>query len=139
MKISDLLSMCLRSLLRRKVRTLLTVIGVVIGTCAIVVTISLGEGMTQSQMAMLSQWTDLTTIEVYPDYWSEQGASTNAPELTDDMLQAMKSYEHVDAVSPSMDLYNELEIWCGNLKYQGSVRVIDLTMLEKMGYELKEG
>lgn len=44
MKISDLLSMCLRSLLRRKVRTLLTVIGVVIGTCAIVVTISLGEG-----------------------------------------------------------------------------------------------
>ena len=91
MKICDLLSMCLRSLLRRKVRTLLTVIGVVIGTCAIVVTISLGEGMTQSQMAMLSQWTDLTTIEVYPDYWSEQGASTNAPELTDDMLEVLKS------------------------------------------------
>ena len=33
MRISDLLSVCLRNLTRRRVRTALTVIGVVIGVC----------------------------------------------------------------------------------------------------------
>lgn len=42
MKISDLITMCVQNLLRRKVRTLLTVVGVVVGTCAIVVMISIG-------------------------------------------------------------------------------------------------
>ena len=45
MKISDLITMCVQNLLRRKVRTLLTVVGVVVGTCAIVVMISIGVGM----------------------------------------------------------------------------------------------
>ena len=45
MKISDVISMCIANLTRRKVRTLLTVIGVVVGTCAIMVMVSLGLGM----------------------------------------------------------------------------------------------
>ena len=45
MKISDLIAMCVQNLMRRKVRTLLTVVGVVVGTCAIVVMISIGVGM----------------------------------------------------------------------------------------------
>lgn len=44
MKISDLIAMCVQNLMRRKVRTLLTVVGVVVGTCAIVVMISIGVG-----------------------------------------------------------------------------------------------
>ena len=47
MKISDMISMCFGNLFRRKMRTMLTVIGVVVGTCAIVVMISLGLGMNQ--------------------------------------------------------------------------------------------
>lgn len=42
MKISDLLKLSTDNLRRRKGRTALTVIGVVVGTCAIVVMISLG-------------------------------------------------------------------------------------------------
>ena len=65
MMIFDIVSMCLRNLLRRKVRTLLTIVGVVVGTCAIVVMISLGLGMNASQEALLAQMGDLTIIEVY--------------------------------------------------------------------------
>ena len=61
----DLIAMCLKNLARRKVRTFLTVIGVVVGTCAIVVMISIGIGMKESQKALLSQMGDLTIIEVY--------------------------------------------------------------------------
>lgn len=65
MKTFDLISMCLRNLARRKVRTLLTVVGVVVGTCAIVVMISLGLGMKASQDALLAEMGDLTLIELY--------------------------------------------------------------------------
>ena len=41
MRFFDLLSMSVNSLLRRKLRTFLTVLGVVIGTASIVVMISL--------------------------------------------------------------------------------------------------
>ena len=55
MKISDLISMCLQNLSRRKIRTVLTTMGVVIGTCSIVVMISLGVGLQKSQEAMLAE------------------------------------------------------------------------------------
>jgi len=42
MKFSDLLSMSVNNLRRRKLRTFLTVLGVLIGTASIVVMVSLG-------------------------------------------------------------------------------------------------
>ena len=65
MKISDLFSTCILNLLRRKVRTILTIIGVIIGTCSIVVMISLGVGLNEAQQAALSQMGDLTLINIY--------------------------------------------------------------------------
>ncbi|MDY4785613.1 MAG: ABC transporter permease, partial [Pygmaiobacter massiliensis] len=45
MRITDLISLCFENLRRRKGRTALTVIGVVVGTCSIVVMVSLGIAM----------------------------------------------------------------------------------------------
>ena len=43
----DILQLCFGNLLRRRTRTILSVIGVVIGTMAIVVMLSLGLGLSQ--------------------------------------------------------------------------------------------
>ena len=51
MRWSDLLRMSISSLKRRKLRTFLTVLGVVIGTASIVVMISLGLGLQESMYA----------------------------------------------------------------------------------------
>ena len=48
MRWTDLLRMSISSLKRRKLRTFLTILGVVIGTASIVVMISLGLGMQES-------------------------------------------------------------------------------------------
>lgn len=48
MNTKDLISMAVRNLLKRKLRTVLTVLGVVIGTASIVVMISIGIGMNES-------------------------------------------------------------------------------------------
>ena len=50
----DLLRMSLSSLWRRKLRTVLTVLGVVVGTASIVVMISLGLGLNKSSMEPVS-------------------------------------------------------------------------------------
>ena len=76
MKIVDILAMCLRNLWRRKVRTLLTVFGVVIGTCSIVVMISLGVGISEQQMSWINEMGDLTVITVYRD-WENQDVKIN--------------------------------------------------------------
>ena len=64
MKFSDLLRMSGSNLLRRKLRTALTVLGVVIGTASIVVMISLGLGLQKSSLEQIEQYGGLTTINV---------------------------------------------------------------------------
>ena len=137
MRISDLIASCFRSLLRRKVRTLLTIIGVVIGTCAIVVTISLGEGMNRSQMEMISQWTDLTTIQVYRK-WSG-GDSESIAKLDDAAVSSFNALKHVTASSPIMELYNVATVSAGKYEYTGSLRAVNLKIFKEMGYELTAG
>lgn len=62
----DLLSLIFENLGRRKARVALTAIGVVIGTAAVVVLVSLGIGLQQSATQNLFGITDLTQIFVYP-------------------------------------------------------------------------
>lgn len=78
MKINDLISMCLQNLLRRKSRTLLTMLGVVIGCCSIVIMVSIGIGMNESQQKMLSEMGDLTLITVRQRGTSAKSAKLNA-------------------------------------------------------------
>ena len=77
MRKSDLMSMCLQNLMRRKARTFLTVLGVIIGCCAIIIMISIGVGMKESQEKMLSQMGDLTIITVTPAGKSKNSAKLN--------------------------------------------------------------
>ena len=54
MKFVDLLAMSLKNLSRRKLRTALTVLGVVIGTASIVVMVSLGIGLSELNRELIS-------------------------------------------------------------------------------------
>ena len=92
MKIFDLITMCLRNLTRRKVRTLLTVTGVVVGTSAIIVMISIGVGMNKSQEEMLAQMGDLTMIDIY-----NYGGQTT---LDDKAMAQILALPHVEVATP---------------------------------------
>ncbi|MFR2849460.1 MAG: ABC transporter permease, partial [Hungatella hathewayi] len=60
MKFLDLLSMSVNNLRRRKLRTVLTVLGVVIGTASIVVMVSLGIGLKELTMELYSSYGNMT-------------------------------------------------------------------------------
>ena len=61
---NDLLSMAFRNLKRRKVRSLLSIVGVVIGTTSIVVMLSLGIGLNEGNKKQVEKYENLHIIQV---------------------------------------------------------------------------
>ncbi|MBR2950250.1 MAG: ABC transporter permease [Lachnospiraceae bacterium] len=107
MRILDLLRMSLSSLWKRKIRTVLTILGVVIGTASIVVMISLGLGLKKSSMDRIEEYGGLTTIEVYEgnNYSNgavavSSGSSQETLRLDDDVVKQLSGLEHVESVYP---------------------------------------
>ena len=85
MKFRDLLTLALRNLFRRKTRTVLTVLGVIIGTSSILVMMSLGLGMSRQTKQLYQEAGSMKTITVYA--FNQKG---NETEITDDTLKQLK-------------------------------------------------
>ncbi len=140
MKISDLLRLSFDNLKRRKGRTILTVLGVVIGTCSIVMMVSIGVALSKSYDDMLSDMGDLTLIEVYN--WGQSGE--NDP-LTDDVIDGFEEMEGVKLATPLYSMTGEFNLGFAsgnNDKYimsHTSIRGIKKEAIEDYGYEVKEG
>ena len=75
MKISDQIGLAVTNLSRRKGRTALTVVGVVVGICAVIVMISMGIAESHNNDEMLKNMGGLTKIEVY-NYGSQNRRSS---------------------------------------------------------------
>ena len=131
--------MCFQNLLRRKTRTILTVLGVLIGCCSIVIMVSLGIGMKESQERLLSQMGDLTIITVN----APQGGKGKA-KLDENLLRQLKVIPGVEAVTPKQGLEADtIRLVTGTgRRYQAdwvSVVAVDTGAMEKIGYRITEG
>lgn len=143
MKISDEISLSARNLLRRKGRTALTLVGVVIGTCMVVLMISLGIAQTKTNEEMLQSWGDLTQVQIY-GYGMMMSSDGKPLYLDDAAIANIKQIPHVAAATPYAQAYNlEGEITAGrNGRYTSDIYNligIDPTALEPMGFALQRG
>ncbi len=127
MKISDLLKMGLRNLFRRKVRTILTVLGVVIGCLFIIITISIGHGMDRNFETQVKEYGSLTTINVnnYGIIYDEDGnwAGGQEQKLDKKLLEQIKAIDHVRAVTPI--IRGEGELYSGKYRTGISIMAMD--------------
>lgn len=149
MKFLDLLRMSSSSLWKRKVRTILTVLGVVIGTASIVVMVSLGLGLSKSTMDQIEEYGGLTTINVYESYGetmyyggamavaTEAGSNTQQKRLDDELVETIKAMPHVEIVSPVLNI----SVIAKRGSYQSYLYLqgMSIEALEKMNIELAEG
>lgn len=138
MRFTEILQMCFRNLIRRKSRTFLTVIGVVIGTCAIIVMVSLGIGLKEVMKNQLEAMGDLKVIEIYN--W--EGDSNSSMKIDDDMLEEWSALEGVDCVTPMCGTDTYLELVAGkDDRYNAYADIVGVypEALEKLGYELQDG
>ena len=146
MRLIDLLRMSVSNLWRRKLRTFLTVLGVIIGTASIVVMISLGLGLTKSTMDQIEQSGGLTTITVREGggYGSgmvavdkDTAADEDAGKITDSTAQEIMNIEHVVIASPVLTLYPILKF--GPYEANVSIRALSSDALKAMDIPLAEG
>lgn len=137
----DLVLMGLRNLWRRKLRTFLTVLGVLIGTSSIIVMLSLGFGMQEFFLSQLSQMGDLTTINVYKSYsgyeTTSRGTGGNEAVLNDKTIENFKNIPHVVAVTPIIETWGTIKT--GKYISQTSIRGIDPDSMKYFEYEIAEG
>lgn len=143
----DLLRMSSGNLKRRKLRTFLTILGVVIGTASIVVMISLGLGMQESMYREVEQSGGMTSLTVTGKqseggmYVSMGGSSGDQEEsnkyITDDVIQQLKQLEHVKSADPVL----EVSAIALKGKYMGYLQLKGMTpeALEAQNIELVEG
>lgn len=140
----DLIDMAVRNLLKRKLRTLLTVLGVVIGTASIVVMVSIGIGMNEGFAEQLSQWGSLQVINVYPsggmeyDYNTGEYTQTEKKDALDaKAVESFRQMEFVEAVSPVIEDY--MYLVSGKYVADANIMGIDPGSMEALGYKVEEG
>lgn len=137
----DLLSLCAKNLMRRKTRTLLAIIGVMVGTCAVVVMLSIGFGMTKSYEEQIQQYGDLHMIELY-NYGGGSQFGSNSPQeqqgvISDKTLASIEKMDGVTAVTPVVTAY--MTIGIGKYVTTDEIVGIKPEVLEKFNYGLQEG
>ena len=119
MRFPDLLIMSVNNLRRRKLRTALTVLGVIIGTASIVVMVSLGIGLNELTMEQIASWGSLTTIDVrsgdsYGQSYAvsigggssgmSSGSKSEPNYITDEVIEKFSRLEHVTGTSPVLSI-----------------------------------
>lgn len=142
----ELLRMSSSNLRRRKLRTFLTVLGVVIGTASIVVMISLGLGMQQAMYQEIEQYGGMTTIKVFGAggdnsmmyYGFGSGEQEEVEEYVDDAcISDLGKLEHVVNVEP---VYT-MDVLALKGSYEGYLNLMAMRpeALKERNIELSQG
>ena len=128
MKFFDLLRMSISNLWKRKLRTVLTVLGVIIGITSIVVMIALGNGLKQSMLDNYSNYSSMTQIQIYSgaDLYSSSSSQDEEKRLDDAFIQQLLSMEHVEAVYPKLNISAIAKVG----QYRGYLDIYGITQEE---------
>lgn len=139
MKKSDIFAMALKNLKGRRSRTKLTIIGVVIGTCAIVIMISIGAGINNMLTQEYKSSSTATRISIYANTDSNADEADKMP-LNDSAVSYFESMDHVETVLPVINMSDYVSITRGKYTYNGdSVMAVDFDTLEKLGVQVENG
>ena len=155
MTFRDTLSMAFMSLWQRKLRAVLTVLGMVVGTASIIVMVSLGIGINVSYQESLEQAGSLTLITVsaqnWDKYWQNMESSSgggavivgpnDGPEtvdINDKTIELFKTLEGVKAVTPVLTTYNGY-FKSGKYVCTNQLIGIDGSVADVFGLKLQEG
>ena len=157
MKTLDLVRLILGNLSRRKARVALTAIGVVIGTAAVVILVSLAIGLQRNANEQLYGIGDLTQIQVSPAYEMMEGGMVvqgvggggggmgipGEPQparlLTNSALDEIRGIPGVASVIPREYLMTGVLVKYQKLEGGVSIIGVDTPDLAELGLEATEG
>lgn len=147
MRISDLLSMGLKNLWRRKSRTFLTIFGVLVGSVSVVLMISIALGAERSQLQMIQEFGNVRVITVNDNVGrggikeegpkAKAGSKDKTLKLNEEGLAELKQLAHVEAILP---MYQESVLFkAGRKQNHAYITAADFATLEKFGFKIGKG
>jgi putative ABC transport system permease protein len=132
MKWIDVFKLGTENLLKRKLRTFLTVLSVMIGSTSIILIVSLGNGLQETTTKQFKDFGNLNIISVMPTP-EEDGKKF----FTDKDLDFIKNIEGVEVVTPVRR--SVLTITTSKYQSSYSFKAVDGKYIEKMDFELDKG
>lgn len=127
--------MSIRNLFRRKFRTFLTILGVVIGCTSIILMLSLGIAMDRNMEAQLASWGNVLLIQV------ECMGGSQGNLFDEHSIKEMAKIQNVEGVVPRLEC-GHVNFSCGKYRTFRSwmnILVLSPEEVEMLDYEIAEG
>lgn len=150
MKLIDLFRLIIDNLNRRKGRVILTAAGVVIGTAAVVLLVSLAAGLQKNTASQFGNISELTTIYIYPGMVMEpsgagggvvMGGSKQQQEgiLNAAAVEQIGALPGVKQIFPRIDVMAGTSLRFGRLETYGAIVGLPIEDIGEMDYQLEKG
>ncbi len=139
MNFRELTRIIFSNLARMKFRVAMTAAGVLIGTFAVILLVSVGAGLQDTVTASFGSIGQLTQIQVYNFNFDNE--STEVEPITKKTLDEWRNLNGVTAVTPQIDLQAQGKFVVNRYSINGrrSNLGIDPTQIEALKYDLAEG
>jgi ABC-type antimicrobial peptide transport system permease subunit len=138
MRFTDLVRLIYSNLNRTRGRMVMTAMGVVIGTAAIVVLISLSTGLQQQTVDNFASYGNLNQITVFSGS-RFGGNNTTGEGLTPSAITELKAIDGVVAVTPYEQMNGRATLKLNRLTGFGNIYGLDPTVVPKMDMQVTKG
>ncbi|MBB3387842.1 macrolide transport system ATP-binding/permease protein [Rhizobium sp. BK275] len=135
-RLTDAGPMALRSMAAHRIRTFLTMLGIIIGIAAVVCVVGLGEGSRRKVLAQMSEL-GASTLSIYPgrDWGDERAANITTLVIAD--AEALSAQSYVSGVTPL--IYASVRARSDHASLNANVNGVGLDYFEINGMTLIAG
>ena len=133
MSLIETFQMAVQNILSSKMRTFLTMLGIIIGVCAVIVIVGLGNGMAgYMEDSFAEMGTNTLTVSI-------MGRGTSRTVSEEQMYQIVEDNAgYLDQISPTVSMTGSVKI--GSTTYSStSVSGVGETWFDMKGYEVAQG
>lgn len=135
-RLLDALKMALLSMFMQKMRTFLTMLGIIIGIASVVIIIAIGNGSSDKILSDIGGL-GTSTLEIYPGsgFGDRNAGRVRSLKPSDAYYLAQQSYVH--SVTPTVATNKTLKF--GNIAVNVTVSGVGSDFFDVRGYAIKEG
>ncbi|MDO5653410.1 MAG: ABC transporter permease, partial [Brachymonas sp.] len=135
-RVGEAAQMAVRAMVGHKLRTLLTMLGIIIGIASVVAVVALGEGSRQKILADISDM-GTNTVTLYPGEGFGDRRAGRVRSLTADDAQAIAQLTYVDSVTPGVQ--TSVTARRGNVDKTTTVSGVGEQFFRVRGYTIENG
>ena len=135
-RLREAFSMAVRAMISNRMRTLLTMLGIIIGIMAVVTVVAIARGASEQVLANISAL-GTNTISIYPGQRMGDMRSGRVRTLVPGDLSALQGQPFVDSASPYVQ--SSVLLRHANVAMDGTVQGVTPDLFRVYGYQLASG